>query len=197
MFTKHRGKALFTDVDFHGDLGGSTLQSSAAASSPLTGAVASSMVLLPRVEQIVLTTADKTMTDTGGANGGYLALPAFVFPSTRIVILGGFLRVQIHSVGAGILATATVNMAVGSEAAVGGALAGAKVDIMASSSVNLVAGAGALELITPVLLTYFDATSAKTAYVNFYVADAQITANTIINMTTTLRLAYLDLSRGA
>lgn len=152
-------------------------------------------------EELTVAVAAQAITDVGDANGGYGALEMLTLPASHIVLLGAFLDVTLTGDGVNIAADAAVDVGVGTAAeAANSTIDGtsadiiAKVDIALTDSVGTGDGAG-LPSGTPVPL---DATAGTVKlYFNIGVPDADITASGTMAIAGTLRLIYLDISKGA
>jgi hypothetical protein len=141
------------------------------------------------------------ITDVGDANGGYGAHSLVVLPASDLLLIGSLIDVAITGDGVNISATAAVDVAVGTAAeAADSTLDGTSADIIAkidaplTTSEGVAAGPGPPSG-TPVVI---DATGGTQGiYLNFGVPDADISANGTIVVVGTIRLIYLDITKGA
>jgi len=133
------------------------------------------------------------VTDTGGANGGYFSLKVSDLPARNQFLVGGRYNFQVNSVGAGISASATgIQMALGfTEKTSGGSIPAFNTlsKLMATIlTFSLTAGASPATLgINALTTVYYDPDGADGdgIYLNGYIPDASITADTTINVTLT------------
>ena len=140
------------------------------------------------------------ITDVGDANGGYGAHSLVVLPASDLLLIGSLIDVAITGDGTNIGATAAVDVAVGTAAeAANSTLDGTSADIIASIDAPLTASEGVAAgpgppSGTPVVI---DATGGTQGiYLNFGVPDADISANGTIVVVGTIRLVYLDITKG-
>lgn len=168
--------------------------------TPGTGVTQEKLSTLLVTEELIIA-ADQIITDTGGADGGYGALTLITLPASHIVLLGAFVDVTLTGDGTSIAADAAVDIGVGTAAeaansTIDGTAADvvAKIDIALTTSVGTGDGAG-LPSGTPVPI---DATAGTVKlYFNIGVPDADISAEGTISIAGTVRLIYLDISKGA
>lgn len=140
------------------------------------------------------------ITDVGDANGGYGAHKLVTLPSSDILLIGALIDVAITGDGVNIGATAAVDIAVGTAAeAANSTLDGTSADIIAKIDAPLTACEGVAAgpgppSGTPVVI---DATGGTQGiYLNLGVPDADISANGTIVVVGTIRLIYLDITKG-
>lgn len=142
-----------------------------------------------------------TITDTGDANGGYGAHALVTLPASHLLVVGALIDLAITGDGTGVADDAAVDCAVGTAAeAANSTLDGTSADIIAKIDAPLTSGEGAVAGVglpsgTPVVI---DATGGTAKiYLNFGVPDANISENGSITAVGTIRLIYLDISKGA
>jgi hypothetical protein len=131
-----------------------------------------------------------------GVNGGNWSPSLFTFPASQIFITATYAYVNILSVAGGVSASGAVTVACGS-AAGDGALTGTEVDFAAAAAVNLTAGAGAGTSKSSIVGVQLDATSGTQGFfLNFHVADANLSADGSIVADLMVRTFFFDASRG-
>lgn len=144
--------------------------------------------------------ADVTITDAD-ASGGYGALKLVDLASSHLLVIGALLDVTLTGDGVNIAADAAVDIAIGTAAeAADATLDGTSADIIAkvdadfTTSTSSPTGVG-VPSGTPVVI---DASGGSSAiYLNLGVPDADISDDGVISVAGTVRLVYLDISKGA
>lgn len=175
------------------DVGGATDTPGAKNGSAVSVAEAGSVV-----HKTVLTLADLsvTMTDAGAA-GCHGSHKLYDFPEGNILILGGSCNLTTLAGAGGIADGAALVGAVGT-AAVGtnnATLTTTEADIIPSIAGTLTSGAGALAgESTTALIAAFDGTAtAKDAYLNLAVPDADSSASDTVAVSGTITIVWVNL----
>lgn len=139
---------------------------------------------------IKLTNVAITITDTGGANGGYGSLKIYDFP-LGVLKIGGVRSVLTITAAAGITATGTVKHAVGSVAvSTSDTLSSTLADMLPSTSLTLAASTGTSKGV-PSAQNFFDGSStAIDAILNFGIPDASITTNSSLTVSGTITIHW-------
>jgi len=149
------------------------------------------------VDRIKIGFKDKALTvaDTGGANGGFVAFPFMTFPATHLLLMGALLDFTSVLAAATIVATGTVKFALGSVAeAANDTLDGTSGDYIASADCVLVAGAGTVKAASPATPVMINALAGTvTPFLNIGVANADISASTIVTLTGAITLFYVEI----
>lgn len=141
-----------------------------------------------------------TITDVGDANGGYGAHELVTLPSSDVLLIGALIDIAITGDGSGIASDAAVDIGVGTAAeAANSTIDGTSADIIGkidaplTSDEGVAAGPGPPSG-TPVVI---DATGGSQGiYLNLGVPDADISASGTIIVVGTIRLIYLDITKG-
>lgn len=139
-----------------------------------------------------------TITDTGGANGGYGSLDVVTLPSSHIAVLGAMMDLTLTGDGVGIASDATCAVAMGTAAeAANDTLDGTSGDLIASTACALTDDVGTCDNGGPTNPLFRDATAGTAKYyLNLGVPDADISASGVITVVGTIHLFYIDLSQG-
>lgn len=141
-----------------------------------------------------LTAVSVTMTDatTAGCHG---AVQLYDFPAGVVTFLGGSTDLAITAGAGGIADGAAVVGAVGTATAGtdNATLTTTEADLIPSTAATLTAGVGACDgQSTTALLVTFDGTAtAKDAFLNFAVPDADSSANDTLEVTGTVTLVWI------
>jgi len=167
------------------------------AGTDVTQTKLSSLLVTEELE--ISTTVD--ITDVGDANGGYGAHALVTLAESDILLIGAHIDIAITGDGVNIGATAAVDVGVGTAAeAANSTIDGTSADIIGKIDAPLVDSEGVAvgpgpPSGTPVVI---DATGGTQGiYLNFGVPDADISANGTIVVVGTVRLIYLDITKGA
>lgn len=144
---------------------------------------------------LTLTNLSVTMTDatTNGCHGSH---KVYDFPEGPIQILGCSYNLTTARVGTAISATAALVGALGTATndAANATLSSTEADLIASTTGTLTAGAGTLKKHGSVVTTAFDGTgTAKDAYLNISVPDADSTGNDAITVNGTITITWVNL----
>ena len=152
-------------------------------------------------EELTVAASAVTITDVGDANGGYGALKLVTLAAAHLLFLGAYIDIAITGDGAGTAADAAVDIGVGTAAeAANSTIDGTSADIIDKIDAPLTASVGAAEGVglpsgTPVVV---DATGGTQGiYLNIGIPDADISASGTMAVAGTVRLIYLDISKGA
>lgn len=149
----------------------------------------------PFIHKTILTLKDVriTVTDTGGANGGYGALKIYQPPSGLILYKGSVVNLTSVVAATGIGATATVKFALGTAAeASNDTLDSTAADLVASTNVVLTGSAGSGANVSSGLLVKDLTNDASPGgiFLNIGVADAGITANSSVVLNGTVEFNW-------
>lgn len=159
-------------------------------SSPVSTIVATEYQSNLRNQTVLtITNLSVTMTDTGGANGGYGSQKIYDLPAG---LVGAVVRTNLTlTAAAGISATATVKHAVGSVAvSTSDTLNSTLANFIASTNTVLVASAGTAKGVSTAE-TILDGTSAAVDLIlNFGVADAGISASSSLTVSGTITITW-------
>lgn len=192
MATSLRNSWDFKNLLFRG----ARFESNFGVSRVATGAIINKKIASPNLIELILPATGVTVTDNGGATGGFLALELFRFPNTRIAILSTYLELTIISTGAGISQTATLTIGLGTSATTDATINSGEVNVVAAVTQALTGGAAVKELASSTVLVQLDAMTNTSLYLNVGVPDASISADTAMSISAILRMVYLDLSGG-
>jgi hypothetical protein len=144
---------------------------------------------------LTLTALSVTMTDAGAA-GSHGSHKVYDFPAGPIQVLGCSYNLAITAGAGGIADGAAVVGALGTvtTATDNAALTTTEADLIASTAGTLTAGVGALAKHGSIVTTAFDGTAtAKDAYLNLAVPDADSSANDTIAVTGTITICWINL----
>lgn len=148
------------------------------------------------IQQVKITLASMavTITDTGGVNGAYGSQKIFDCPTGYMLFLGARSNLTFTA-AAGIGATGTVKHSIGSAAeSTNDTLDATQANLIASVSSVLAASAGTGKGASTAVL-YLDGTSsAVDVYLNFGVADADVTASSSLTVSGTITISFLNLA---
>ena len=169
-----------------------------AAGTGITQQKLSSLLV---TEELTIAVAAAVITDVGDANGGYGAITLLTLPASNVLFLGAEIDIAITGDGVGTASDAAVDIGVGTAAeAANSTIDGTSADIIAKIDALLTADVGAAEGAgvpsgTPVVV---DATGGSQGiYLNIGIPDADISASGTMAVAGTVRLIYLDISKGA
>lgn len=134
-----------------------------------------------------------TITDTGGASGGYGSKQLADLPAGLAIFLGARTSFTITA-AAGISATATVKHSLGTAAeATNDTLDSTQANIIASTNSALTASAGTASGVSTGVTVVNGTSSAVDLFINFGVADAGISATSSITIDGYAEVAWLVL----
>ncbi len=166
-----------------------------------TGVTQEQLSSLLVTEELTIAAPAVVITDVGDANGGYGALELIVLAASNILLLGAEIDIAITGDGAGTADDAAVDIGVGTVAeAANSTIDGTSANVIAKIDAPLTAAAGVavgvgLPSGTPVVV---DATGGTQGiYLNIGIPDADISATGTMAVAGTVRLIYLDISKGA
>lgn len=145
------------------------------------------------IDKLTFESLAVTITDTGGANGGYGSKKLADLPQGLAIFLGA--RSSFDMVAAtGIGATAAVKHSVGTAAeAANDTLDSTQANIIASTSTTLAASTGAASGVSTGVTVVNGTSSAAGIYLNFGVADANISASSSLTIDGYVEVAWLVL----
>jgi len=166
---------------------------------PTVPAALTNQALSPVIQQleIPLSSFSVTVTDTGGANGGYGTQELLTFPSKHVLLLGCMMDLAVVA-AAGIAADATLAFAIGTAAeATDDTLDSTQADRIASTACALTASAGSCDNSGPAAPAVVDATAGTSKlHLDVGCPDADITASSSVALTGSIHIFYIDLSQG-
>lgn len=138
------------------------------------------------------TNCDVTITDTGGANGGYGSLKLCDLPSgTYFVVRAVVCDVTFTETGAGIDTSNGLKFAIGTAAeAANDTLDSTSANILGSTAATLVSDTVSLTTVTTTAVAVDARSSAAALYLNFGVPTADISASTTVRVTGTIWIMY-------
>lgn len=143
---------------------------------------------------ITLTALAITVTDTGGANGGYGTQKIYDFPEGNLVIMGAVSNLTAITAAAGISATATVKHSLGTAAeATNDTLDSTQANLIPSSSSVLVGSAGTGTGLSTAQTILNGTATAVDAILNIGVADAGISSSSSVTITGTVTITWVNL----
>lgn len=126
-----------------------------------------------------------SITDPGGQTG-FGSAPIYLFPKKDIVINGLVAYLVFSSASAGLISTWSGNVSLGTSANADGSLTGSEVDVIPSAAIGPAVGKAiaAQRLVMPQSIAglALDATLQPPLYINMLVADASLSANSIITV---------------
>lgn len=180
-------KELFVD--------GSKVEVGKRSANHTDGMSVKSEVMPVSMEDVRFTDVELTVTDTGGANGGFIAQALLDLPSTRCYMIAGFADITVKSIGSN-LSDSTFTFSVATTAATGGNLTGATANLVGSFNVVVTSGTGTGEGISSVVSAHVDGTTATHVYLNGFIPDAAISADDTLVASGIVRIFYIDISDG-
>lgn len=131
-----------------------------------------------------------TVTDTGGANGGYGSYQLADFPAGLINIVGGVTNLTFTA-AAGIGATAALKHSVGTAAeATNDTLDSTQANAIPSTSVTLAASTGTVGGVSTAAAWVDGTTTAADLFLNIGVADAGISSSSSVTVTGQMWITY-------
>jgi hypothetical protein len=144
------------------------------------------------LRQTVFTLSGTVINSTDATtSGSYGSLQLLDFPEGHLAVLGAVTDFTAITVGAGITATGALLHSLGTAAeATGGTLDSTQAEILPSTSLTLVASAGAVGGTSTAVLLSDGTATAKDLFLNFATLDASSTANTTITVTGTITVTW-------
>lgn len=162
----------------------------------LSGRAYASNVMCAKID---LASLSITVTDTGGANGGYGSQKISDHPEGVIKFIGASAKITSITAAAGISASGTVKFSVGTVAAsTNDTLSTTKANIIPSTSITLSSSAGtgfgsSADHGAWIAMDIDGHTTAADVYLNIGVADASISSSSSVTLTGTIYVWYINL----
>lgn len=143
---------------------------------------------------INLASTSITVTDTGGANGGYGSLKIYDLPAGNILVLGATSNLSFTRGSTGISATAVVKHALGSVAvSTSDTLSSTLANVIPSTNATLAAGTGSGGGESTAVTFLDGTTTAADLILNIGVADANISASDSVSVSGTVNVSWINL----
>lgn len=145
--------------------------------------------------RLTMTALAITMTDTGGANGGYGTHKICTLPDTHLSLIGAAVSLSFLESGAGIDADSELVFAIGTAAeATNNTLDSVQANIIASTAATLTtSAAGPIAAENTALLVIDGSAGNAGLFLNLGIPDADISSGGDVAVTGRIDLFYIDI----
>lgn len=197
MSIKIRNKLYLSNVEDM-DFEGKTVDDGLLV-TPGTGVTKDDNIKLVNHVRLSMSSLSVTITDTGGANGGYGSVKLCDLPDTHLLVFAAAANLSFTEAAAGIGNTAALKYSVGTAAeATNDTLDSTQANLIASTDATLVSSAKANVMNSSSAVAFIDASSGTAAiHLNFGIPNADISASGAIVVTGYVDLFYIDLGNDA